>query len=161
MSFDLYIAPPSGFLEWNDEQWEQYLGSDPPPEDFRLGRSTYVGFVLEAITHNLEEDKVGSRYPLFMRISHEEQIGWYRHEVASLLGEIEDAKKRLTALPITRSTLSYDDDTDVLARMSDFRECYPDRPLTNLYDLNFYFIDGFQTFAKKALETGRGLVVFY
>jgi len=159
MSFDLYITPPSGFLDWDDAQWEQFFSQEP--ENEQLGKSLYVGLVLDAITHNLEGDKPGSRYPTLMRIDAHEKVGWYLDEVGLLLKEIEDIKARLSSLPINRSTLNYDNDEDVARRISDFKKYNSHRSLSNLYDLNFHFLQVFEMLAKKALEAGHGLAVLY
>lgn len=159
MSFDLYIAPPSGFLDWDDEQWEQFFSQQP--ENEQLGRGWYVGSVLDAITHNLEGGVIGSKYPLLMRIDTDEKVGWYHDEVGPLLEEIEEIKAGLASLPINRLTLNYDNDEDVERRISDFRTYRPDRPLNNLCDLSFGFLHVFETLARKAVVAGHGLAVFY
>jgi hypothetical protein len=161
MSFDLHLAPASDFLNWNDQQWEEYFSRDPFPEGIQLGGSAYVSLVLEAISHNLEDDRPASKYPLLMRIDTEERVGWYRDEVERLLQEIESVKADLAALPITRETLKCSTDEDVQRRIRDFKDHHCDRPLRNLYELNFWFIDGFEAMARKALSSGQGLTVCY
>src|SRR6266478_6436019 len=103
MSFDLYLAPASGFLDWNNEQWESFFDRDP--ESFELGKARYVGLVSGAIAHNLEGDQLGSKFPLLARINTEEQAGWYNGEISRLSAEIESIRDGLAAFPITRSTL--------------------------------------------------------
>ena len=161
MGFDLHLMPPSGFLEWTGERWDQYLANEPRPEEVHLGKSWYIGLVLDTIAHNLEDDRIGSRFPLLMRIHHDETIGWYQHEVKPLLDEIQDVKKGLATLPINRSTLNYPDDEEVLRRVSDFKKTFPDRPLRNLCDLFCYFFDGYEAMARMAIETGSGLFLSY
>jgi hypothetical protein len=94
-------------------------------------------------------------------MDHDENVGWYCDDIGALIEELRDIRSRLATLPVDRVTLNYDDEAQVQKRISDFREIYPQRALNNLYDLNFYFIDGFESLARKALELGRGLVVFY
>jgi hypothetical protein len=161
MAFDLILTPPSGFLDWTEVQWDEFFERDPYPDLFQLGRSVSVGLVLESVSHNLENDKAGSKYPLLMRIEKDEKVGWYQHEIETLRIEVEEIRSRFAALPINRSTLKYDNDEDVQQRIADFITYYPNRPIQNLYHLYAYFLDGMSEWIQKAIQTGQGLVVIY
>src|SRR5687768_12973599 len=105
MSMDLYLAP-SGFREWRDHELDAFFDAQPTPENVELGRYLYVAFALEAISHNLEDDAPGSKFPLVQRIHTDEHeiVGWYHDEIPPLLNEIETIRSRLMKLPVNRST---------------------------------------------------------
>ena len=157
----MYLAPPSGFLDWSSAQWSEYLNRDPVPDSVRLGRAWYVGSVIEAVFRNLENDEIGSRFPIFMKMETSDPRGWYADEVGQLLSELDRIKAGLAALPISRATLGCDSEDDVKQRIADFKKTWPQRPVSNLYDLHFYFFEEFEKLAKKAQETGHGLFVVF
>jgi hypothetical protein len=116
---------------------------------------------LEAVVHNLEGDKAGSKYPLVMRINKEETPGWYIDEMGRLREELEDIKSRLSAVPVNRSTLMYEAEEDVTRHVQEFKKRHPSRTVNSLGDLYSYFVDTWLAMVSRALETGQGLAATY
>jgi hypothetical protein len=160
MGFDLYLTPPVNFFAWDEEQWDAYWRSALAAEGEKLGNSTYVGLSIECITHNLEADRPGSVFPLLMRLDSGDPPGWSREELPELLEEIGTVRARLAALPISRSTLIYDNDEVVRRRVAGFEKHNGRRP-TTLYDLCERFLVTFEQMARRAAETGHGLVASF
>ena len=160
MGFDLHLAPPVNFFEWDESRWDAYWRSDPPAEGEKLGNSTYVGLTIECITHNLEADRAGSVFPLLMRLEQGDPPGWLLQELPSLVDELGRVRAGLAALPINRATLLYDNDEDVRRRVDDFEKRNGHRP-TNLYDLGERFVVTFERMARRAIESGNGLVASF
>jgi hypothetical protein len=161
MGFDLHLAPPELFLQWSEEQWEAYWTRDPPAESEKLGNSTYVGLALDAVSHNLESERAGSRFPLLMRIDTGDPPGWHYDEVAQLLSELTAAKLGLASLPVNRRTLSSDSDEEVSRRITDYQARHAGRAPQNLLDLYGHFFDTFEFMANRAIETRQGMVASY
>jgi hypothetical protein len=162
MGFDLHLVPPTGFREWSEAQWDEYFSQDPYPESEKLGRSGYVAIVLEAIFHNLEDDKRGSRYPLFARIDRDELVGWDGDEVQPLMKELQQIQAGLSRLPLNRATVHFFDDEGEFQRwVSECRQHSPGRTIERLYDVCRDFMECFIAMAEKALMSGQGLFVSY
>jgi len=159
MSFEIYLAPASGFLDWDDDQMAEFV--DGHPESFELGKARYVGLVLDAIAHNLEAGRLGSKFPLLARIDAEERVGWYNAEIAPLRAEIERIRAALAALPITRATMSVESDEELRNLVRDLSSRHATAPATSVYDLCSYFFDNFQTAVIRASAIGQGLYVSY
>jgi hypothetical protein len=144
-----------GFLDWTSEQWDAFF--EEGPESEQLGNASYIGLVEDAIVHNLEGGRPGSRYPLLMGRSTDEVVGWYAHEIAALGDEVRSVREGLAALPINRATLTFDSDDEVRQLVGRFTAGEPARPLSNLYDLCHYYIDAFEQMIEKARTSGGGL----
>ena len=155
----MYLAPATGFLDWTSEQWDAFFEGNP--ESVCLGKSGYVGWVLAAISHNLEGDAPGSQFPLLMRMESSDPLGWYADEVPQLIRELGQLKMDLGALAITRSTLNCEKDDQVQQRIDDFRRAWPGRPVRSVYDLHFYYFEEFEKLARKAIELRQGLFVTF
>jgi uncharacterized small protein (DUF1192 family) len=159
MSFDLHLAPASGFLDWKDDQWDEFFDRDP--ESFELGNARYVGLVLDAIARNLEGGQLGSKFPLLARIDTEERVGWYNDEISRLGAEIESIRDGLAALPVTRSTLGVEGDDEMQTLVRGVQDRDTTSPPTSAYDLFRYFFDSFQEAVSRASATGQGLYATY
>jgi hypothetical protein len=160
MGFDVHLAPPVNFLEWDTRQWDAYWQSDLPADGEKLGNSTYVGLTLECITHNLEADRVGSVFPLLMRLDTGDPPAWLHEELPALMNELGRVRAGLTSLPINRSTLMYDNDDDVHRRVREFEQRNGRAPVS-LYDLCEHFVVTFERTARRAAETNHGLVASF
>jgi hypothetical protein len=159
MSFDLYLAPASGFLDWTGDQWDRFFDTDP--ESVELGRARYVVLVLDLIAHNLEGGKFGSRFRLFARIDTEEQVGWYNDEIELLRTEIESIREGLGSLPVSRSTLAVANDEELETLVRSLRPRGDISRPASVYELLRFFFDGFQTMINRASTTKQGLYVVY
>jgi len=158
MSFELFLAPAEGFREWTDPQWEEFWGREPEKE-WTHWNSLLVGFALEVVQHNLEGDQPGSRFPLLLRADRGEHPGWYHAELNALLDELDQAAHGLSAVPITRQTMQYDNDEDVQRWIDDVKHRHPDRAVESLYGLFFRFFDEFRELVRVAMRKNRGIVV--
>jgi len=159
MSFDLHLAPASGFLDWEDDRWNEFFERNP--ESFELGKARYVGMVLDAIAHNLERGQLGSKFPLLARIDTEDRVGWYNDEISRLGAEIESIRDGLAALPISRSTLGVEGDDEVQTLVHGLRARDASSPPTSVHELFRYFFDTFQAAVSRASATGQGLYATY
>jgi hypothetical protein len=154
MSFDIHLAPASGFLDWDDDQWEEFFDADP--ESYELGKARYVGLVLEAIARNLEGGQPGAKFPLLARIDTEEQVGWYNDEIGRLGAEVTSIRDGLAALPVTRSTLGVESDDELQNLVR-----HATSPPSSVLGLFRFFFDSLQTAVSRASATGQGLCVTY
>jgi hypothetical protein len=161
MGFDLHLAPAERFLEWDDRQWNAYWNSDLPAESEKLGNSTFVALTHEAIIHNLEGDRPGSKFPVLMRIDdgESEHVGWHADEIPAVLAQVQEVARALASMPVNRATLMYDND-DVPRRVEEFQHDEGRAP-ENIYDLCRHYFETFELMTRRAMETGHGLVVSF
>ena len=160
MGFDLHLMPASGFREWSDDERLQYVEKSNQFSE-RLGRSAYVGLVLDLIIHHLESGKPGSQFPLVMRLETDDSGGWEHEELGSLLRELAAITERLAALPVNDATIRCGDAQWAAKFAADFTRHNPGHPLNNLADLTSYFFETLRAFASRAQAEGKGVFVSY
>src|SRR5690349_4660101 len=140
MGFDLHLVPPEPFLQWDERQWEAYWKSDLAAASEWLGHSTSVGLAIEAVTHNPESDRPGSRFPLLMRLHDADPAGWHHDEAPRLLAEIVAVRDALASLPLEDSTPDREDGNEVRRPFEEFERRNGRRP-SSVYDLHRHFFD--------------------
>ncbi len=165
MGLDVVLGPPTGFRDWTAEQWDAYFGQAEEPEGDKLGSYTAVACTIETVRANLEAGKLGSRFPLFMRIS-ELEGGWYWAELDTLLAEILAVRLALAALPLERAVVMFDGEPphlvtpeELVELQRDFRRYYSDHPLDNLADFNHHLLDTLEAFVQRARAEQNGLIL--
>jgi len=159
MGFDLHLAAPEQFLEWDKGQWDAYWESSLAAEGDKLGNATSVGLALAAITRNLEPHGAGSRFPLLLRLDSADPAGRHHDEVPHLLAELIAARDALAFLPVNASTSGNDDDVEnVRRRSAGFEPRNGSLPPANLYGLYRHFFDTFESVARRAIDSAQGIV---
>ena len=160
MGFDLHLAPIDKFPDWDEAQWDAYWESNLAQDSEKLGNSSYVGLVLDCITHNLESGRPGSTFPLLLRLDQGDPPAWLRDELHGLAEELGRVRAALRALPVSCSTLGCDSDKDLRQRVDWFEKRHG-RPPQNLYDLCEHFVATFEQMVRKAQETRHGVVASF
>src|SRR3954471_8995446 len=147
MGLDVAHGPAFGFLEWSEEEWQEYIEQAEDTGGEKLGGYGSVADTIETVRFNLESGEPGSRFPLFMRISQLEG-GWYLAELADLINEIVTIRGELIDLPLERIVFaerSSEPRRPAAEELENLRRqfivAFPNRPDVNLADFNHHLLD--------------------
>jgi hypothetical protein len=160
MSFEFFLGPPASFRDWSKDQWDEYWENGSFEESVSW-KAAYVGRFAEVVANNLESGSIGSRFPLLSRAQLEDTPGWYHSELPALLEELNTVSTELARLPIDHPTLQFDNPAGVREWVDDFKRYYPKRPVNNLCELFFRFLDDSREFIQTAMGRNCGIVVSY
>ena len=159
MGFDLHIVPAQAVTQGTEEQWNLYFESEPAGE--KLGGAAYVGAIIELTQRHVGQGEKAGSIETFWRLHSEDRPFWRPTEISVLQRELAHIRETLNSVPINTTTLLYDNDEEVRQRKADFKKSHPDRPLSSVADLFYYFFDAFELMIDRAIATNGGLVATY